>query len=168
MVLIRIVQIYLSIRSYRKYSKWIQICIPIPGMMFQFTSFTSIFSPKIFFHHYNRCPVWKSTPPIFYPDLLEKKNNAVHIKTSSILILTQIFSQIHRNTRKIHFKILAFSIYNVSCKMTACKTNKKKFRLAPQKILGFDPKLSDLLREIWFCHLLKLIVKCPQERSYVI
>lgn len=167
MVLIGIVQIYLSIRSYRKYSKWVQICIPIPGMMFQFASFTSIFSRKIFFHHDNWWPIWKSTPPIFYPNLLEKKNNAVHIKTPSILILTRIFSQIHRNTRKVHFKILAFSVYNVSCKITACKT-KKKFRLAPQKILGFDPKLSDLLREIWFCQLLKLLVKCPQKRSYVI
>lgn len=66
-----------------------------------------------------------------------KKKNAVHIKTPSIPILTQIFSQLHRNTRKTHFKILAFSVYNVPCKMTPCKTS-KKVRLAPQKILGFD------------------------------
>lgn len=37
-----------------------------------------------------------------------KKKNAVHIKTPSIPILTQIFSQLHRNTRKIISKFWRF------------------------------------------------------------
>ena len=167
MVLIRIVQIYLSIRSYRKYSKWIQICIPIPGMMFQFTSFTSIFSPKIFFHHYNRWPVWKSTPPIFYPDLLEKKIMLSTLKHQVFSFWPKFSLKYIGIQGKYISKFWRFQSIMFPVKWQHAKQN-KKFRLAPQKILGFDPKLSDLLREIWFCHLLKLIVKCPQERSYVI